>query len=212
MTSLQWTSYSVWNPRPVSKSFHSVALRPNVSRCRINFELSVTRSDPTKPHLIIHSSLRGPVHVGGFRRGDVSAVPVFVRVPLKPQRLICSSNISHRLWRVQSLLFSRHRLLFVGVKVDWAWTWPLTSVWCRGKEWVELCSLSPIRLNGVPKDSFYLTRLQVKNRHSVSISHMLPLQPEQHSCKHLASDVNRFSVTPTASAEHYESLLLYKNV
>jgi hypothetical protein len=38
---------------------------------------------------------------------------------------------------------------FHGGKPTGAWSWPLTSIWCRGQEWVELYLHSPVRLNGV---------------------------------------------------------------
>jgi hypothetical protein len=39
-----------------------------------------------------------------------------------------------------------------GGKADEAWNWPLTSIWCRGQECVELFLRSPIRLYGVVLD------------------------------------------------------------
>jgi hypothetical protein len=38
---------------------------------------------------------------------------------------------------------------FLGVWAARAWGWPLTCIYCRGHEWVELCFHSPIRLQGV---------------------------------------------------------------
>jgi hypothetical protein len=49
MTSFHWTNCSVRKPRTFYRSCLSVALLPNVSRCRINFALlSVTTSAPNK--------------------------------------------------------------------------------------------------------------------------------------------------------------------
>jgi hypothetical protein len=38
---------------------------------------------------------------------------------------------------------------YPGRKAAGAWSWPLTSIWCRGQECVELYLHSPIRLHGV---------------------------------------------------------------
>jgi len=38
---------------------------------------------------------------------------------------------------------------FSGGKETWARSWPLTYIWCRGQEYVELSLHSPIRLHGV---------------------------------------------------------------
>jgi hypothetical protein len=38
---------------------------------------------------------------------------------------------------------------FLKDKAIEAWSWPLTSIWCRGKKMVELYPHSPISLHGV---------------------------------------------------------------
>jgi hypothetical protein len=51
----------------------------------------------------------------------------------------------------------------LGGKAAGAWSWPLTSIYCRGQEYVELYIYSPIRLHGVVlsykkhKDNFTFT-------------------------------------------------------
>jgi hypothetical protein len=60
-----------------------------------------------------------------------------------------SSQRPHRLWCPRSLLSNAYRGLFPGGKVADAWSWPLTSNYCRGQEYVDLYIHSSIRLHGV---------------------------------------------------------------
>jgi hypothetical protein len=48
-----------------------------------------------------------------------------------------------------NLLYSGYRELFPVGKAAGAWSWLLTSNWCRGQENVDLYIHSPIRLHGV---------------------------------------------------------------
>jgi hypothetical protein len=43
-----------------------------------------------------------------------------------------------RFWGPPRLLSNGYRVLFLGGKAAWAWSWSLTSIWCRGQEYVEL--------------------------------------------------------------------------
>jgi hypothetical protein len=71
-----------------------------------------------------------------------------VRVPVG-SRIITSPCLPDRLWGPPNLLYNRYWGLFPGGKAAGAWSWPLTSGWCRGQENVDVYIHSSIRLHGV---------------------------------------------------------------
>jgi hypothetical protein len=73
---------------------------------------------------------------------------VGVRVPVG-SRIFTSSCCPDWLWGPPNLLYNGFWDLFPGGKAAGAWSWPLTSNYCRGQENVDLYIHYPICLHGV---------------------------------------------------------------
>jgi hypothetical protein len=63
-----------------------------------------------------------------FELDGQDSIPGMRRDFIYPQR-------PDRLWGPLSLLSNGFRGFFLGSKAAGSWSWPLTSVWCRGQEW-----------------------------------------------------------------------------
>jgi hypothetical protein len=71
-----------------------------------------------------------------------------VRVPVGP-RFFSFPRRPDRLWGPPSLLSNGYQGQFLRGKAAGAWSWPLTCIYCRGQECVDLYNHSPIPLHGV---------------------------------------------------------------
>jgi hypothetical protein len=59
------------------------------------------------------------------------------------RRFVSSPNRPDRLWGPTRLHFNRYPEFFLGAKAAGAWCWPLSSIYSRGSECVELYLHSP---------------------------------------------------------------------